>query len=53
MIINGEELPHNEENGLRTDIPEQLHIEDGSNDLPSNGNTSSNKDATSTNSNYK
>jgi len=40
MIINGEELPHNEENGLRTDIPEQLHIEDGSNDLPSNGNTS-------------
>jgi hypothetical protein len=29
MIINGEELPQNEENSLRTDIPEQLHIEDG------------------------
>jgi S-DNA-T family DNA segregation ATPase FtsK/SpoIIIE len=40
MIINGEELPQNEENSLRTDIPEQLHIEDGSSDFPSNVNTS-------------
>jgi len=40
MIINGEELPHNEETSLRTDIPEQLHIEDGSNNLPSDVNTS-------------
>ena len=39
MIINGEELPQNEENSLRTDIPEQLHIEDGSSSLPSNVNT--------------
>ena len=39
MIINGEELPQNEENSLRTDIPEQLHIEDGSSNLSSNVNT--------------
>jgi hypothetical protein len=47
-----EELPQNEENSLRTDIPNNLHIEDGS----SNSQVMlihHNKDATSTSPNCK